>query len=108
LAIFVDDYNRHRAVYLLSHKSQTFWVYKQYKAWSENIAGKKIKCLRDDKGGEFMSREFDEFCSFHGIERQHTATNRPQQNGIAERANRTNQEAVVAMLYEAGYSFIIL
>jgi transposase InsO family protein len=100
--IFVDDYTRHRAVYLLTHKSQTFGAFKQYKSWSENITGKRIKCLRDDKGGEFISKEFDDFCSLYGIERQHTARNRPQQNGVAERANRTMEEAVVAMLHEAG------
>ena len=41
------------------------------------------------------------FCIDHGIQRQHTARNRPQQNGIAERANRTMEEGVISMLYES-------
>ena len=56
-------------------------------------------CLRDDKGGEYMSREFKAFCIDHGIQRQHSARNCPQQNGIAERANRTLEEGIL------GYSW---
>jgi hypothetical protein len=42
------------------------------------------------------------FCIDHGIQRQHSARNRPQQNGVAERANRTLEEGVISMLYESG------
>ena len=52
-------------------------------------AGCAIKVLREDKGGEYMSKEFDDFCAEHGIQRQHSVRARPQQNGVAERANRT-------------------
>ena len=49
-----------------------------------------------------MSGEFEAFCIDHGIQRQHTVRNRPQQNGVAERCNRTMEEGVVSMLYESG------
>ena len=49
-----------------------------------------------------MSREFEAFCIDHGIQRQHSARNRPQQNGVAERANRTLEEGIISMLYESG------
>ena len=58
--------------------------------------------LRDDKGGEYISGEFEAFCIEHGIQRQHTFRNRPQQNEVAERSNRTIEEGVVSMLYESG------
>ena len=58
--------------------------------------------LCDDKGGEYMSREFEAVCIDHGIQRQHTVWNRPQQNGVVERANRTIEEGVISMLYESG------
>jgi hypothetical protein len=49
-----------------------------------------------------MSREFETFCIDHGIQRQHTVRNCPQQNGVAERANRTMEEGIISMLYESG------
>jgi hypothetical protein len=45
---------------------------------------------------------FEAFCINHGIQRQHTVRNRPQQNGVAERTNRTIEEGVISMLYESG------
>jgi hypothetical protein len=58
---FIDDFSRFKAVYLLKHKSETFAAFKQYKAWAENVTGARLGSLRDDKGGEYMSREFDAF-----------------------------------------------
>ena len=81
-------------------KSDTFDAFKAFKAYAENHHNAKIKMLRDDKGGEYMSNAFLEFTTAAGIERQHTVRNRPQQNGVAERANRTISEALTAMLAE--------
>ena len=80
---FIDDFSRFKAVYLLKRKSETFAAFKQFKAWAENLTGQRVGCLRDDKGGEYMSRDFEAFCIDHGIQRQHTVRNRPQQNGVA-------------------------
>src|SRR6266568_4582288 len=99
---FINDFSHFKVVYLLKRKSETFAAFKQFKAWSENLTGAKLGTLRDDKGGEYMSGEFEAFCTEHGIQRQHTVRNRPQQNGVAERANRTMEEGVVSMLYESG------
>jgi hypothetical protein len=49
-----------------------------------------------------MSGKFEALCIDHGIQRQHTDRNHPQQNGVAERSNRTMEEGVVSMLYESG------
>jgi transposase InsO family protein len=46
-----------------------------------------MKCLRTDRGGEFTSSEFNEFCSQQGIKRQLTTAYTPQKNGVAERKN---------------------
>ena len=72
---FIDDCSRFKAVYLLKQKSETFDAFKQFKAWAENVTGQRPGTLRDDKGGEYMSREFNAFCIDHGIQRQHTARN---------------------------------
>ena len=47
-----------------------------------------------------MSREFEAFCIDHGIQKQHTVRYHPQQNSVAERANRVMEEGVVSMLYD--------
>ena len=87
---------------MLKRKPETFAAFKQFKAWAENIIGHRLGCLHNNKGSEYMSREFEAFCIDHGIQRQHSAWNCPQQNGITERANRTLEEGVISMLYESG------
>eukprot|EP00253_Pinus_taeda_P011317 PITA_11317 len=59
-----------------------------------------IKCLRSDRGGEFTSNEFFDFCEEHGIRREFSTARNPQQNGVAERMNRTIQQMARAMLDE--------
>ena len=46
----------------MSNKDEAFACFKLYKAAVENQKGKKIKCLRSDRGGEYFSNEFDNFC----------------------------------------------
>lgn len=100
-AMFVDDCTRFKCSIGLKRKSDTFAAFKQFKAYAENLHNAKIKAIREDKGGEFMSNEFNQYCIDNGIERQHTVRNRPQQNGDVERANRTVSDLVTAMLTEA-------
>ncbi|GJZ65614.1 retrovirus-related pol polyprotein from transposon TNT 1-94 [Tanacetum coccineum] len=76
-------------VYPIKKKSDVFEVFKVYKARVELDSGKKIKCLRTDNGGEYTGDEFNTFCKQEGIKRQFTTSYTPQQNGVAERMNRT-------------------
>jgi transposase InsO family protein len=96
-ATFIDDCSRKWAVVPMKHKSDTFQSFRDFKAYAENHTGKRIKCFRVDKGGEYMSNEFDFFLKGAGISREHSVRNRPQQNGVAKRANRTLSERVTAM-----------
>ena len=98
---FIDDFSRFWVVRELSHKSDVFQAFKEFKALVENLFECKVKALRDDKGGEYISREFEAFLAAEGIARQHTVRNEPHQNGVAERANRTLAEGITAMLTEA-------
>ncbi|RVW38412.1 Retrovirus-related Pol polyprotein from transposon TNT 1-94 [Vitis vinifera] len=59
-----------------------------------------IKPVSNDRGGEFTSLEFNAFCKTNGISRQLTAAYTPQQNGVAERKNRTIMNMVRSMLSE--------
>src|SRR5258707_467441 len=79
---FIDDYTYFRVVIPLQVKSDTFEAFKSFKAYAENHHGMKIKALRDNKGGEYMSNAFLEFTTEAGITRQHTVHNRPQQNEV--------------------------
>ncbi|GJR87318.1 retrovirus-related pol polyprotein from transposon TNT 1-94 [Tanacetum coccineum] len=62
-----------------------------YKTEVKNQLGRKIKVVRSDRGGEYVS-PFAKLCAKHGIRHEFTASYSPQQNGIAERKNRTLKE----------------
>ena len=57
--------------------------------------------MRTDNRGEYTSNEFLEYCSSKGI-KEHTMPHTPQQNGVAERKNRTMVGAAKAMLFNQG------
>lgn len=99
--VFVDQYSGFAAIYTLRKKSDAFTAFKQYKAWAENKLQAKIGILRDDKGGEYSSTEFDQFLRDNGTERERTIKDTPQQNGIAERLNRTIDEGITSMLSQS-------
>lgn len=66
---FIDDHSRKAWVYLLEKKSEAFNHFKIFKKMVETEAGKVIKCLRTDRGGEYISNEFADYCKEHGIKR---------------------------------------
>ncbi|GJV60337.1 retrotransposon protein, putative, ty1-copia subclass [Tanacetum coccineum] len=59
--------------------------------------GKKIKALRSDRGGEYLSQEFKDYLSENGIVQNLTSPYTPQQNGVSERRNRTLLDMVRSM-----------
>jgi transposase InsO family protein len=58
----------------------------------DNQTGKKVKCLRTDNGTEHTNNEFKDFCEQYGIRRHFTVRKTPQQNGVAERMNKSIAE----------------
>jgi hypothetical protein len=97
---FIDDYSRKTWVYFLKSKDEVFSKFKEFKALIENLSERKIKILRSDNGGEYTSKEFVNFCKDIGIKRELTTPYNPQQNGVAERKNRTIMEAVKTMIHD--------
>jgi len=85
----IDDYSRMTWVTFLKEKSEALSRFKIFKSMVENEINSRIKCLRYDKGGDFTSSEFEEYCEEHGIKRHLCAVITPQQNGVVERKNRT-------------------
>ena len=96
--LFIDDFSRKTWVYFLKQKSEVFEAFKTFKAAVENESGQKIKALRSDRGGEFTSKEFQEFCAISRIRHFLTVPRSPQQNGVAERKNRTILDMARSML----------
>ncbi|KAE8695414.1 General regulatory factor 9, MU isoform 1 [Hibiscus syriacus] len=86
---------------LIKKKSDVFSTFKNFKERVELDSRNKIKCFIIDNGGEYTSEEFDDFCMKEGIKRQFTVANTPQQNGVAERMNKTLLERTRAMLRDA-------
>ena len=64
-----------------------FATFKKWKSLVENESGKRYKCLRYDKGGEYCRKEFDSYHSHNGIHREKTVPGTPQENGVTERMN---------------------
>ena len=100
--LFIDDFSRMCWIGLLKHKDEAFEKFQIFKALVENELDLKIKCLRSDRGGEYTSDEFLEFCEQHGIKRHFFVAGTPQKNGVVERMNRTIQQMDRAMLDDSG------
>lgn len=99
---FIDDHSRWCEVRFLKAKSDAFVEFKKVKALLENQSGKKIKFLQSDNGTEYLNKPFNEFLDKHGIRRRLTIARNPEQNGIAERKNRSLVETGRCLLIQAG------
>ncbi|KAK9215025.1 hypothetical protein WN944_007028 [Citrus x changshan-huyou] len=99
---FVDDFSRRVWVYTMRAKDEVLEIFVKWKKLVETQTGRKIKVLRSDNGGEYTSDPFLQVCQNEGIKRHFTVRHTPQQNGVAERMNRTLLEKVRCMLSNAG------
>ena len=99
---FINDYSRKIWVYFLQEKSEAFVAFKSYKALVEKEVGNPIKVVRTDRGGEYNSHEFENFCENHGIKRQLTTAYTPQHNGVCKRKNCTIMNMVRSLLTKSG------
>jgi transposase InsO family protein len=94
----VDDLCRKIWTYLINKKSDVLSVFKKFKSVVERQIGHKLKLLRTDGGGEYMSHDFAEFCESEGIVHEVVPPYTPQQNGSADRRNKTIMNMVRCML----------
>lgn len=99
LLTITDDFSRYTWVYFLKQKSETLERFKAFKNMIELQSGHRIKAIRSDNGGEYISRDFIRFCENAGILRQLTQTYTPHQNGVSERKNRTLLEKARCMAF---------
>jgi transposase InsO family protein len=96
---FTDDFSHESQVDFLVLKSKALSAFKRYEVkLMRQHPGTKIPKLHSDRGGEYLSAEFDTYLQSQGIKCQLTVHNSPQQNGVAECLNRTLVEHACAML----------
>ena len=101
---FIEDYSRCVKVYFIRKKSEVLAKLKEFEVAATNEAGYKIGTLRTDNGGEYTSRELEDYLKKKGIKHETSVSHSPQQNGVAEHMNRTLLESARAMVYHAGLS----
>ncbi|GJX40835.1 retrovirus-related pol polyprotein from transposon TNT 1-94 [Tanacetum coccineum] len=99
--VVTDDYSRFTWVFFLATKDETSGILKSFITGIENLVDHKVKVIRCDNGTEFKNREMNQFCEMKGILRQFSVARTPQQNGVAERRNRTLIEAARTMLADS-------
>ncbi|GJR81486.1 putative ribonuclease H-like domain-containing protein [Tanacetum coccineum] len=99
--VVTDDYRRFTWVFFLATKDETSGILKRFITKIENLVDKKVKIIRCDNGTEFKNRVMSEFCEEKGIKKEFSAARTPQQNGVAERRNRTLIEAARTMLADS-------
>ena len=98
---FTDDKSRYTWVYILKTKDQVFDCFLTWKALAEKQSKRKLKTLRTDNGGEYTSTQFEKYLKEEGIRHERTVPKTLQQNGAAERLNRTLVESARSMLLDA-------
>ena len=98
-ASFIDDYPHKTWIYFLKKKDEVFEKFKEFKAIVENLFENRNNTLSSNNGREFTSGEFNEYYKEAGIKRELTIPYNPQQNGVAERKNRS-LEPVKAMIHD--------
>jgi hypothetical protein len=99
---FINDLSKYAYIYLIRTKDEGLDMFKIYKAKVENILGCMIKLLRSDRGGEYFNNDFDNFYEINGIIHKRTTPYTVQQNGVAERKNRTLMDMINIMLNHYG------
>ena len=98
--LFIDDYSRMCWVYFLKHKSEVFDVFVKFYNMILTQFHAKPKILRSDNGGEYISVAMKQFFLEHGLIHQTSCPDTPQQNGVAERKNRTLLEMARALIFD--------
>ncbi|GJS39407.1 ribonuclease H-like domain-containing protein [Tanacetum coccineum] len=99
--VVTDDYSRFSWVFFLATEDETSDILKSFITGVENLIDQRVKVIRCDNGTEFKNKEMNQFCERKGIKREFSVARTPQQNGVAERKNRTLIEAARTMLADS-------
>ncbi|KAL0302302.1 UNVERIFIED_CONTAM: Retrovirus-related Pol polyprotein from transposon TNT 1-94 [Sesamum calycinum] len=89
-------------MFLMKNKDEALDKFILFKNEAETQTGKKLKRLRSDRGGEYESSKFTEYCQTFGIIHEETPPYSPSSNGVAERKNRTFKDMINSLLLTSG------
>ncbi|KAK1646050.1 hypothetical protein QYE76_063855 [Lolium multiflorum] len=105
--VIVDDYSRYCWVFFFKYKSETQRTMMEFANQVQRKYNTTILAIRSDNGMEFKNYTLDDFLGEEGIQHQYSSPYTPQQNGVAERKNRTLIEAARTMMmeYKSNYNF---
>ncbi|GKA25091.1 putative ribonuclease H-like domain-containing protein [Tanacetum coccineum] len=99
--VITNDYSRFSWVFFLAKKDETSGILRNFITGIENQLNHRVKIIRSDNGTEFKNQDLNQFCNSKGIKREYNNARTPQQNGVAERKNRTLIEAARTMLADS-------
>lgn len=98
---FVDHYSHFCVLYVIERKDEVCKKFEEYINLVQSKFGTRIERLTCDNGGEYVSEKFKELCRKNGIKIQYTVARNPEQNGVAERFNRTIMEKARCLMFDA-------
>nr|GEV13589.1 ribonuclease H-like domain-containing protein [Tanacetum cinerariifolium] len=96
--VITDDYSQFSWVFFLASKDETPYVLKTFIIGLENLLSLTVEIIRCDNGTEFKNADLNQFYGLKDIKREFSVPRTPQQNGIAERKNRTLIKAAKTLL----------
>ena len=104
IATFIDDYSRNGVVYFLKSKDQTAAAFRKFLTWAKTQMLEHLRALHSDRGGKYISKALKSILDKKGVDHKLMMLGLPQQNGLAERWNRTLLDKARAMLHSMGLS----
>ena len=102
VATFLDGYSKMSFVRIIASKSETAAAVREVIRLLETQTGNRVRAIRTDNGSEYVNTELTQYLKSKGIIHQTTVPYNPEQNGAAERLNRTLMERARAMINDAG------
>ncbi|KAI3733481.1 hypothetical protein L6452_12924 [Arctium lappa] len=99
--VIVDEYSRYTWVIFIRCKSDTPEELISFVKKMEVLNNLTVRSIRSDNGTEFKNSSLNNFFENKGISHNFSSVRTPQQNGVAERRNRTIIEAARSMLSDS-------
>ena len=102
IMVIVDDFTRYAWVYFLRKKSHAAAQLKDFFAYASRQFEATVRRVRSDRGGEFLDGKLGAWFQRLGVVHELSISHTPQQNGVAERFNRTLTERSRSLLLSSG------